>query len=1314
MAPGLPLYNSPFVVRISGSLDSGALREAYAQVIERHEALRTTFAREDDGLVQIVDEHPSIRFRTADVTSCPCESRRDRAWDVALEDVREPFDLATGPLVRALLIRLDACEHVLALTFHHAVIDGWSVRQVLAEMSRLYEAAVANAPANLAPVALHYPDFSAWQREWLTGDVLESHLGFWRDVLMGAAVAELPADRARPRERRFGGAISTFAIDADLVARLTERARADGASLFMVLAAALDVLVYRWSGMTDVSIGAPVADRRRAELEQTVGYFANTIVLRTECGGNPSFRELLRRVRDGALQAYDHQEAPFHKVVEAVRPTRDPSRHALFQIMLALQPALESQFALGDARVEALPIDTGMSTFDLALELQETPNGLRGTAGYSTELFDAHTVARLLASFDTILRAIADDPGQGVDDMPILDDANARALLCAAHGPRVDATWEPLVHAQFESQALRTPTRRAVSDSSGSLTYADVLARVRALAGRLRSLGVGPDVPVAICLERSSNVVVSMLAVLEAGGCFLPLDPAYPAARLAAMLEDAGARAVIATRSTASRLPPNAPRCVNLDARPRRVRRPEASRRAPPADGSSLAYIIYTSGSTGEPKGVMVEHRNLTNFFAAYDAAMGQDTASTWLAPNSPSFDMSIVELLWPLVRGDAVHVYDGTPGDPSLLGAALVEQGITTLQCTPSLAAVLAAHPVSASALASIDRMIVGGEALAPALGEHLLRLIGGGRLYNGYGPTEGTICATAHRVRADEVVIPIGRPLANTRCYVLDARRRLVPALTPGELYIGGAGVARGYRNKPELTAQRFVDDPFMSGGRLYRTGDLARVRPDGTLEYLGRADEQVKIRGYRVEPGEIESAMRASPGVAEAVVIAREDEAGDRRLVGYLVGAGSAHPDPQVVLARLAARLPGHMVPSAIVPLPALPRLPNGKVDRRSLPCPGAEPAPAAPRALPSDTLEIQLVVLWERLLGRAPIGVRDNFFDLGGHSLLAARLMIEIEHRYGKTLPLVTLFRAPTIELLARALRDKGYVPPNAALVSMCDDGRSPPLVLVHRAGGHLLVYRSLVLAMGSGRQIYGAQAPGHETMSPVHDRVEDMAAHYVEQLRALHPEGGFHIAGSSFGGIVAFEMARQLAAGGDRVGRVMLFDTYPADVARSLATTPPKPNERVGARWRSRARRVAAMSAGDRVKYLRRGIGRGTRSALQWVGVLPPDPADQGRPEPPDSPRLNRVVATFLRAQAMYDMQPYPGRLTLLRAVDSKNYPGVPPDLGWSRWAAEVEIVDVPGAHLSMMEPPHVQTLAARVAELCNDAGGAASEVHCQE
>ncbi|HEX4966814.1 MAG TPA: amino acid adenylation domain-containing protein [Thermoanaerobaculia bacterium] len=1018
--PGTPAYNMSGGARALGPLDLDALRRSVGEIVRRHESLRTSFHATQGEPVQAVSPEATVEVPLLDLSALPPERREAEASRLIAAERRLPFDLGEMPLLRFFVLRLGPEDHLAPFTMHHIVSDGWSIGLFFAELAALYEAFSTGAPSPLAELPIQYPDFAVWQRERLQGDLLAEQVGYWRDQLAGAPpLLLLPTDRPRPPIQRLRGGRLPFALSADVVRAARALAQREGASLFMVLLAAFQALLARWTGEDDVPVGTYTGNRGRAELEKLIGFFINTLVLRTRLEDGPGFRSLVKRVRDVTLGAFAHQEVPFEKLLEELRLDRDLSHTPLFQALFVLQNFPLQEVEISRVRLGPL-VEGGTKThvnFDLELILTETGDEVQGTTGYNADLFDAGTIERLNRHLAALLEGATREPERPVHELPILAAAEREQLLGDWSGAAVAVPDPPPpVHLLFAAQSARTPEAVAVEHEGVRVTYRELEERSRRLAHFLRQQGVGPETIVGLSADRSIELIVGLLGILAAGGAYLPLDPNYPPERLTWMLEDSGAPLLLTQHELSSSVPS------------------ASSNPSYPSDSPepcNAAYVLYTSGSTGRPKGVVVEHRSLAAYALDAAAAYGLAPGERALQFASISFDTSAEEIYPALISGATLVLRPETMLDsvPRFLDE-LDRLEITVLNLPTAWWHTLAAGLGGAALPPRVRRVILGGEqALPEALAQWRRGTAGHpARLVNTYGPTETTIVATRQELAQELPSIPIGRPIAGARVYVVDRRLQPVPPGVAGELLVGGVGLSRGYLRRPELTAAAFVPDPFggRPGERLYRTGDLVRFQSgSGVLEFLGRIDGQVKIRGFRVETGEIESVLTAHPQIEAAAVILREDDPGTPRLVAYVIpNPGSETPTTSELRRFLADRLPEHMMPALFVPLPALPRTGSGKVDRRALPRPeGDRPRLEREYVPPASEVEEALAAIWAEALGIARVGAQDNFFELGGHSLLATQVIARIRERLRVDLPLITLFQMPTVEQLAVAVEEK---------------------------------------------------------------------------------------------------------------------------------------------------------------------------------------------------------------------------------------------------------------------------------------------------
>ena len=1020
LEPESPAYNESIAERLRGTLNVAALQHALTEIVARHEVLRTTIAMVGQEPVQTITDPCVVELPTIDLRTESDASREEAARRILVETIRRPFALARDLPLRALLLRLTDHEHMLLVVIHHMACDGWSGTIFRRELGILYTAFASGQVSPLAELSVQYQDYAEWQRLGGQSEALATHTAYWKQQLDGVAALQLPLDRPRPPTQTFNGTRQSTILPKEMVDDLRAVGRREDATLFMTLLAAFQVVLHRYTGQQDIAVGSPMANRTQPELENLIGFFVNTLVLRTHFTDNPSFQKLLRRVRATALDAYAHQQVPFEKLVEELHPQRTLSHSPLFQVMFSLQTLPPMGLELLGLETSPVEVRAGTAKFDLSLYLvgADQDDQLRVIIEYNTDLFDDATITRMLKHYQRIVQGIVQNPGQRITELPLSTDAEQQQLLVEWNDTKRDYPRDRCVHQLFEAQVERTPEAVAVVYEAEQLTYRELNARANQLAHYLRKLDVGPEVLVGLCVERSLEMVVGILGILKAGGVYVPLDPTYPQDRLAFMLQDAHVTVLLTQAHLLAQLPvPQCPvLCVDRD---REIIAQERAI-APPVRVSvdNLAYVLYTSGSTGQPKGVAIAQRNVAAFLAWAHTTFSPKELSRVLASTSLCFDLSVFELFAPLTSGGTVVVVDTALA----LAHAAPPVEVTLLNTVPSAIAELLRLQRIPPTVQTIN---LAGELLPTTLVDQLYASTAAQRVYDLYGPSEATTYATytLRRVGGPQT---IGRPIQNTQVYVLDAYLHPVPIGVVGEVYIGGDGVARGYLNRPELTAEKFLPDPFCRepSARLYKTGDLARYLPDGNLEFLGRIDHQVKLRGYRIELGEIETVLGEHPAVREAVVIAREDQPGDKRLVAYLVPTHPQLPTVSELWSFLHSKLPDYMIPSACVLLDTLPLTPNGKIDRQALPCPDhSRPALEAHYCAARTPTEGLLVEIWAEVLKLDTIGAHDNFFALGGHSLLATQVVARINKRVQIAVPLRALFECQTVAALAQLLDEQ---------------------------------------------------------------------------------------------------------------------------------------------------------------------------------------------------------------------------------------------------------------------------------------------------
>ena len=1306
--PGNSVYNFPVAVRLRGSLNLEALEWSLNEIVRRHEVLRTTFSMVDGQPFQVVAPRLTITVLIVNLRELSETERENEVQRLAIEEAKRPFDLAKGPLLRATVLQLAADEQVGLLTMHHIVSDGWSTGILIREMAVLYQAFCSGNSSPMSDLPIQYADFACWQRKWLQGAVLQTQLDYWKQQLSDTPpLLELPTDHPRPVVQTFRGGEQSLRLPKALGNALSSLSRHEGATLFMTLLAAFKVLLRGYTSHDDVVVGTPVANRNRLEIEGLIGFFVNALVLRTDLSGNPTFRELIRRVREVCLSAYVHQDLPFERLVEELHLVRDLSRNPLFQVMFVLQNAPLRAVDLPGLTLTPVVAGGGTTHFDLTLHITDTEQGLLATVAYNTDLFDATTITRMLRHFQTLLDAIVKGPEQRLSELSLLTDAERLQVLEEWNDAQTDYISASCIHQLFEAQVERTPDAIALVFENEHLTYRELNGRANQLAHRLRKMNVGPEVPVGVCLERSSEMVIGLLGILKAGGVYLPLDPAYPKQRMTFMLEDSRTSVLLTQKRLRAGLAEQRARIVCLDSDWEPIARESDENPINLCQRENLAYIIYTSGSTGQPKGVLVSHGSIADHCREAQRYYELDPSDRVLQFASMSFDLSLEQILPTLIVGARLVVVREIwrAAEFHKKGAEL---GLTVLNLPTGYWQELVREwaGVPEPDLGKQYRLfVVGGDTMLPedlSLWQQTpLRSI---RLINAYGPTEAAITATAFEIAtrpAERVTlhrVPIGRPLANRELYILDRHCNPVPIGVPGELHIGGMSLARGYQNRPDLTAEKFIPDPFSkrAGARLYKTGDLARYLPDGNIEYLGRTDHQVKIRGFRIELEEIEAALAQHPSVRQTIIATQQDLPGEKLLVAYVVVDREHAPTAADLRTFLKEKLPEYMVPAIFMLLDSFPTMPNGKVDRRALPKPDqARPEMGKTFVAPRDDLELQLTSLWEEALSIRPIGVTDNFFELGGHSMLAVRLFALIDKRLGKKLPLAALFRGATVEDLAKIVRQNLSSEAPSPLIPLQPGGNKRPLFLIHPAGGHVFPFVPLAHHLGPDQPCYGLQARGVEEGQSPHTRIEDMAACYIDAIRSVQPEGPYFLGGWSMGGEIAFEMAQQLHAQSQSVALLALLDaripsadekfadkdfeaTLLADVVRYFGLS-------------SDFSEPLAFLPKDQL--LARVLEQGKRA-----GLLPADI------EASKAQQMLDLCKSDFRASRVYVLHRYPGRVTLFKASEDLSGTLSDPTLGWSDWAdGGVDVQIVPGNHANMVYEPNVEILAEKLTACMEEA-----------
>ncbi len=1289
-------FNLSTRLDLTGRLDVPALRRAIQLLVDHHDGLRLSFS--PDGTSMVFAPAVELEIPLVDLSLPDAQDIEGRLEEISRAQSETPFDLTRSPLVRARIIRCGPERHVVLITIHHVVCDGYSFATLIRNLETAY-AALSRGQRPPLKEAKQYSEYVRWKMEKQKSPdfgAAEAHyLSLFSDI---PPALDLPTDRLRPSNPTFRCGEIIHRIDASLITGLRKIGVRHGASLFTTLLAALKVLLYRLSGQGDITVGVFTAGQSLVDGNDLVGDCVNTHALRSSIDRKEPFSAFLTRVQRAVLDMYDHSHYTLGDLLKKLKAHRDAGRNPLFSVEFNLERALGSG-TFGDVRMEARLVPKSFHIRELSLNVKESEESAELGCWFNRDLYDRETVSLWVTYFEQLLRSILAAPEAPIGRLDLLPIDERRSLLAAGNDSAQSYPESRCVHELFEDQADRTPQAVAAVFQDVSITYGELNRRADRVARSLRSAGVQPEDRIGVCVERSLDMLTGLLGILKSGCAYVPLDPAFPRDRLATMLDDAGCR-ILLTQSGLMRFLSGAETRLAEDATPPSdltegrmvipidqelpvVDSPPPLAREPRS--SDLAYVIYTSGSTGRPKGVEIPHRSVVNFLSSMRRRPGITPDDSLLAVTTLSFDIAVLELFLPLVSGARVIIASREEAlDGSRLRELLRARSPTVMQATPATWAMLldAGWPGSPQL-----RILCGGEELAPDLARKLLGMCGD--LWNMYGPTETTVWSSVERVESVDGSIPLGKPIANTNLFILDEDLQPVPIGVPGELYIGGDGVARGYANRHDLTAERFVRNPLGDdpGSRLYRTGDLARYRPNGELQFLGRLDHQVKIRGYRIELGEIEETLRRHPATAEVVVLAREDAPGDKRLAAYLTSRNAEPPTTRQLREHLRERLPDYMVPSYFVILDRFPLTANGKIARQKLPKPDLDAAGSGTACVASrDTIELQLTNIWRKVLGVKRIGIKDDFFELGGHSLLALQLFQEIDSGLGRKLPLATLFQATTIEQLAEILRDETWEPNWKSLVPIREGGSRPPLFLVHGAEGNVLIYRRLAHHLGPDQPVYGLQSLGLGADGEVARSFEDMAVEYIREIRSLQPEGPYLLGGYCLGGTLALEMARQLRSQGETVALIALLETYNA---RAIGGVP--------------SRAVRTCRAAQNLGYHVGNFSR-IRAAGRWAFLREKYRVLTARTRVWLASRFRKRSYSHLmvrrandHAERAYLPARYDGRVALFRP-ETHFWRLDDPKFGWGDLHENLDVYTLPFYPRGMLVEPFVQTLARRLDE----------------
>jgi len=1277
LAAKVPAYNESVTIHKRGPLEAVVLRRCFNEIVRRHEIWRTAFPMIDGKVVQRVDSSVEVRLPLIDLSDLPVEQREAEAVRIATEDACQPFDLNVAPLFRLRLVRWAEDDHRIYLTLHHLVFDGVSIYRVLiAELAALYSAYSAGQASPLPELAVQYRDYAEWKQRQLANGSHAAQMQYWRETLPeDLPLLELPADRPRPAEPTSRGAMERCTIAAPLMEAVKELGRSEGVTPYMLLLAVFQVLLYRYSGQDEIVVGGATNTRSRPELEPLIGYFLNAMVLRTRVDGDLSFRDFLGHVKSTVLGALAHSDIPFDAIVRELAPKRDSSHHPLFQVLFSMRPPF-SDFPAG-WDVTDMEIHSGASSFDLFVEFSEHAQSIAGRFVYSTDLFDRATILRLQGHFQILLERLLADPDQSISRVPLLTEGERQNLL-------VD--WNDtgksypglLIHELFEAQAEANPDRTALVFRGRQLTYAELNVRSNKLAHYLGQRGAAAGALIGVGMERSFEMLVALLAILKSGAAYVPYDPELPASRLKMMLDDSRPVCVITQQKFQGNFAGYPAPTLALDCQSDELDAQPASNPRIPVAPSDAIYAIYTSGSTGVPKAAVNTHEAAANRILWMQDRYPLEAGDRVLQKTPHSFDVSVGEFFGAITRGATLVIAEpGGHKDANYIADLIASERITSIHFVPSMLREFL-DAGNLERCVSLKRVFASGEALPASLREKFYQRLGA-QLHNLYGPTEAAVEVTYWDCGQPSpcATVPIGRPISNVTAYILDRYLAPVPIGVAGELHIGGIALASGYLNRDELTAERFIPNPFDSrpGQRLYKTGDRARFLADGNIEYLGRLDNQVKLRGFRIELGDIEATLLQSDRVLAAAAELSSDDGSGQRLVAYVVSK-DAELDAPALRAFLRERLPEHMIPAAFIALESLPKTASGKLDRKALPAPDFGAAAQRAFVPPQDEIEERLVNLWQEVLSVHPISVTDNYFDLGGHSLLALRLFSEIKFCFQLDLPLATLFYAPTVRTMAGVIRDSG-VQAAAPVVPIQPNGTKPAIFCIGALNGEVILFRRLALEFGPEQPLYGLQP---FSLVDRLSTVETLAASYIEELRQWGETRPFCLLGYSFGGLVAVEMARQLQQNGIEPPIVALIDTAYLEGCKALE--PWKDRIR---RYRYHVNEIVSGAGGLRhlADRLRSRSARVIHKVSTTLGVEVPKMASD-------------VRGRQLLAAESYRAKPYAGPVWLFKAESRPEFFGGDQELGWGKVLSDLRIEDVPGDHGTINTGPNLKILARKL------------------
>jgi amino acid adenylation domain-containing protein len=1303
--PNPEVYNVGFLVRIQGQLEVEPLRAAFELVEQRHEALRVHFETEDGLPVQIVGEPLRFELPLVDLRDKPETDRRNIAIAESTACLSARIPLTAERLYRVKLYRTGTDEYLLWINMHHTITDGWSWGVFFKDLEAYYDAAKAGSPPKVRPLPIQYGDYSLWEVAQRKTPAFRDQVEYWKKVLAPPVpTLDLPFARQRPVWQTFKGSVIKFDVPKKLVGAIDKLSRQESVTRFMVGLAAFQAVLHRYTGQDNLLLGTPVANRNRGETEPLVGLFVNTVVLRTDVSGDPTFRDLLERVRKTRLGAFAHQDVSLEALIEELRPARDTSRQPFFQAAFYYQNVTIIPERFSRHKLQVLPVHNGTAMFDLRLVLEDGPfGGLWGWVEFNSDLFEETHIKQLVGHFLTVMEAATANPTTTLSKLPLLPPAERQRIVADWNQTTADYPSTDCLPDSFARRAAESPSAPALISRGKIVTYGQLNERANRLSHYLRSRGVKPRDLVGVCLRRSADMVAAVLAVTKCGAAYVPLDTNYPKDRLAFMLEDTNAALVLSQSALADRLPVGSEQVVNLDdvdaslaafptAEPERWHTPDV-----------VAYVIYTSGSTGKPKGVVVRHRAAVNTIDWVNQTFGVSAKDKLLFVTSLSFDLSVYDVFGVLGAGGCLRIADEQDlKDPARLAEILRTEQITMWDSAPAALQQLVPFFGHGQPTPNLKLVMLSGDWIPVTLPDQVRTAFPNAKVMALGGATEAAIWSNwfpVDKVDSAWPSIPYGKPIRNARYHILDKNLQPVPVGVPGELHIGGLCLADGYLNRPELTAERFIQDPFAAGERLYKTGDLARYLPDGNIEFLGRIDHQVKVRGFRVELGEIEAALDQHPAVRDAVVKPYRDDTGSVGLAAYVVR--NSNVDTTELAKHLKKGLPEYMVPGAFVYLDVLPLTPNGKVDRAALPVPDAPAATAAATGYvaPANDAERALQGLWEEVLNTRPVSVTARFEELGGHSLLAAQLVSRIETRLGHKVPLEALLTAPTVRDLAGRIQRHLELGGAGSLVPLNTEGNLPPIFLIAGAGGHVFTFHKFARLLGSEFPAFGMKAIGVDGSEPPLDRVEPIAERYLEEILKTRPKGPYILAGYSVGGLMAFEVARLMQKRGLDVARVVLFDTHAPGYPRRL----PWP-----VRMAIHFANFLTRPGSGKWSYLSERFKNLRHRMLMAAGLghldLPAAPAVGGLSEHV----LKKVWAALERARMRYWPDgPFDGQLVLVRSGEEERWAATrmnDPLKGWARWTNQpVQVVEVPVGHMEIFSEVNMDRLVTQMRDVIRSA-----------